>query len=556
MILRIKEKTYASSEPNAAPYDPRKPETLFTLAKEKGAQSIVDGGSALRGLSNSEMASFVLKHQPASSQVKGVKYFDAKGNIQVMTSKGPVDARDMELKPRKTAMALDQGGSRGANIIIDPQACALMTANGQMSLDAVLQEGGRLRGAGQRIVWAVPQDADLQNIDAILMKSTAFSAREEAENLIRAKKDELRSIVRNAAIQTLLTPALATDDDSALREVISLYARFREDKEGIFIAEKEVDYRKAGSYFEKNKHLHKKDKRPEVVLQNEILRFSSCAERLGLDQAKTELQKIRYPNEILSQMPDFIEGGEGANLDQNVEVEQETQTNVETQVELQTQVQGQRNLDYFPEWIPRKLFILGKAIDHPDFKEHTLREAVHPAYDPRMTFTENFIPISRKEYDPGHPEWHRTPYDADRNALHWLFCILDHKGNVIKVAAIDNLEAKSLYPLDSHYSDSTFCYNFRNDRMLFNIQAYDYSIEENKDAVLQKLAPLVAQWRFFEKQMNEKDYTKDQWEALKQWIAANPELEKEFCKGLSKEKLASYKHSALYKLVRGSASPS
>jgi len=511
MTLRVIDKS--AKAPSFLRYDPACPEDLLNdvFKVDPNFQSIVDGAAAFHGLKKEKFVKQLLNKQ---KNIKGIVHFGEDGKKKVMTSEGVRVLLQSELKPTELGMWLSEKGSRGADVRLGPQNRALITANPRQRLPEVLQTAGRLRIRSQQLRYVAPKGSSISTPQDLLKVSLENEALIEADNLFRAKKHELRDIVRNAVMEKLIK--LATEGKET--ELLDSYDALAEKRRNIFITRNEADYEVEGTYFQQHHPIEKKVE-PTILLNSYRDQLCAVTQKLGLDQAQRDLNAIQYDKELASLLPSQVKTGR--QTDSEVEVETETQTELELETELEAEEELKMNW-YLP-WI--------NPIDQKHYAVHNLNKDVSDIFDLALYITENFLPLRRKEW--AEKPWHRTPHDSKQNpALHLVIPITDitskydkpkkkkmlfgrlpkemkeapiktwlEKGKPVLVDLCE-VEGKTL-GLENH-----FVYDLRLKRGISEKQVPNPNL----------LAWYVAQARFYDGQFQLAQYTKAEYQALLHWI--------------------------------------
>jgi hypothetical protein len=232
-------------------YDPRNPKKMLVEAnKNPTFCAVIDGAGAFR------------KYEPASVAVHlKVNVNDALANVGYHDEEGTVRRQGkQETSPReRTGFYFAEGYTRGSDISLPADGTAVMTINSNGTLEDLNQEEGRMRLPGQKVMMAKSSlaEKEIKTLGDVLQTKIAFSARKQAEDLFRSKKQELFRVVRDA-----IRTELFNYDDTQLEAFLDLFMA-HEDR---FITPASSTYDTEGSYFSMNGAIKKADQDPLAVL--------------------------------------------------------------------------------------------------------------------------------------------------------------------------------------------------------------------------------------------------------------------------------------------------
>ncbi len=201
--------------------------TLLQLVKEKGVHSIVDGGVSLTGLEAQKVAEHLIDSLPPASHFRGVAFFDKTNNIRIMTRDKKVWKPEMANVARHELNTVLLGAhARGADVQVGSSNRFVVTDTNSLPLEEKLQNAGRSRDQGHTITFASPQEDGMHTLDDVIATGVRSGALEGADNLVRAKQQELEDTVRNNMLRNLVAIAASmnpgSDDQLPVNEQIVL----------------------------------------------------------------------------------------------------------------------------------------------------------------------------------------------------------------------------------------------------------------------------------------------------------------------------------------------
>lgn len=248
------------------------------------------------------------------------------------------------------------------------------------------------------------------------------------------------------------------------------------------------------------------------------------AELLGLNDAKASIASIQYSPDQLARMPEKVAriGGSSTDeLDIELEVEQEQEVEQEEELEVSLETENEKvaakGLGYFPV----------RVFDEVD---HSVKEKIHPAYDPKIFVADTFLPLSRQGTaslrqraafdDAMFPaglikiefKIVRTPTDYS------VYPFVDYpdRTEIDKVILCDYIDdIKQGYPTYYDLRSDTFVNvtpssDIRSSWKSTNIQAIQ---------AMQDFQPLIAQIKFFDGRAS--GYTEKELQLLSEWLKQN-----------------------------------
>ncbi|XP_018895940.2 uncharacterized protein [Bemisia tabaci] len=125
-------------------------ELCLFVKENKSCHALIDAGALVTGLSNSDVAKFLITHLPDT--FVGILYFSDEGNkLTVQTRDGKISAlQDCYLDKRFLFAYLDDIHTRGTDIQLPLNCHAILTIGMDMSKDKLMQAAMRLRQLAQK----------------------------------------------------------------------------------------------------------------------------------------------------------------------------------------------------------------------------------------------------------------------------------------------------------------------------------------------------------------------------------------------------------------------
>jgi hypothetical protein len=141
---------------------------LWESLQFKNIAAVIDTGSVLAGVSNAQVAMFLIEQENFPSDLLGVLYFELKeqnGGQWMMLDKKTglaVTRQETHILERDAFIVFDEARSRGTDMKMRPHAVASLIIGPNLTKDRLMQGAGRLRqlSKGQRIVMLAPPDVD------------------------------------------------------------------------------------------------------------------------------------------------------------------------------------------------------------------------------------------------------------------------------------------------------------------------------------------------------------------------------------------------------------
>jgi hypothetical protein len=140
-------------------------EACFT----NSAGALIDAGALLAGVSNAQIARYILSRLPEACPYRGVVFFDVNlRSWRIRARDGHEWSKSASPIPERACFALfDDLRCRRADLKLAHDTVAVVTVGGKMCKDKLMQAAGRMRrlAEGQKLVFAVSCDAAVQMID-------------------------------------------------------------------------------------------------------------------------------------------------------------------------------------------------------------------------------------------------------------------------------------------------------------------------------------------------------------------------------------------------------
>ena len=506
-------------------YDPQHPQGVLDQAnKQAPLCAVIDGAGAYREFDPKQMAASM---RQANSKLQRVGFHSEGGNIDFT---GDPDA---ELNDR--GFYFSQPNTRGADVRLKADGTALLTVNDQGTMEDLNQQEGRMRLPGQKVLIARSKFApEIKTLGDVVQRKSAYEARKMSEDLFRAKKQELNTIQRTYSKKHLLSI-------DSFNTFLDQFKEFQ----SVLISPSSPNYEEPGSYFEKNKHIRKCNHKPMEVFTDLRMQLIDSCKKFGLGEAVKELESIQYTEEILKAMPenvyslkDHIETELEVELEEELELEREQEMYLEEEMEFELEKERetvkQMGVDV-PFYLPR---LETSVVYH-------VQEKIHPAYHPKLQFTDSFLPLSRKD-----PMYRRKAFDDKMYRVGSVFVEFNSYNRELKTITIGDV-------LDDIKPDpykSGFYYDIRTGKITAVTKAQDPGLSSAFcEKVLQsrEVVEMIAQIKFFDGQIN--GYTERELEELAAWLQkSHPKvMRKHFEEEILKyrnEVFERYPHSQLWKL--------
>jgi Protein of unknown function (DUF3638) len=375
MIYRLLERTARTQKP--IEFIPERPYEIF----KKGSFTVlIDGGAFYRKKNPKKVAEELLSSQPSLAKVG---YYDEKQK--------PDFAGKMESTLVEKGFFFSKTKSRGADVALQPDATALLTVDGFKTIEDLVQNDGRMRLKGQKIqIVRSFYNPEITSTESLLALCARNEGKARSPGLYNSKMLEISHLVRTKAFFDWLD---IDDFESSLDKFMEW--------QSVFIQKPAYDYNIPGSYFKANKHQRKINCKPLVSLMAKKKLWLKKAEELRLHV--NELESLTWSPEVIAQMPDWVAGPDdkistGLEVEEEVEIEHEVEREMDIEMEEEEEKELQfdqcGDVPFYPPW----------KVHRP--KEYSVAQAFHPAFDSRIYFLENFLPIERKD-----SLYKRNPFD-------------------------------------------------------------------------------------------------------------------------------------------------
>lgn len=469
------------------------PETPFNVFKNERFHAVIDGAGAFRSYSPNEVAD--LFHSEQTAHLKRVGYYNESQKLDF------VGKADCTLNQK--GFYFSKAKARGADVPLDPEAKALLTVDRQKTLEDLAQNDGRMRLKGQKIRIARSlNNPEIQSTEDLVVMCARNEGASHSVGLFRSKMQEIPHIVRQEAYEQLLS----------IENFNGTLNRFEEWSE-LFIQKPSHCYQNAGDYFKQNKHIRKVDHEPLKALQAKKEYWKEKAKtEFGLKVEK--LESLDWPKEVLEKCPPLVAGPEdhvsiGLEVEEEVEVENEVENEMDVELEQENEQELQfdqcGDVPYYPAWIA----------ENP--KEYSASKWLHKAFDPRINFLENFLPLERKDhlykrvpFDKAMPKATVIHFGIEKNGVK-KFTIgdvldaVDHRGNYESIT----YDLRTQRAVDINVSDEK-----KNSKYSYDSYCSEAAI--NQYLVGDDFLNIIVQIRFINGQY--KGYSESEMYALRRWL--------------------------------------
>ena len=171
--------------------------------------------------------------------------------------------------------------------------------------------------------------------------------------------------------------------------------------EDLFIQPAAHDYQNAGDYFNANCKLTMAINKPLDTLKN----LKRDMQMVCLDVHIPKLKNLNWSQTLIEKCPPLVAGNfdtnqltTGLELQEEIEVEHEVEKEMDVELteenEKELQFDQCGDVPYYPAWIAKSP------------KEYKASEWLHKAFDSRIVFLENFLPLERTDH-----LYKRVPFD-------------------------------------------------------------------------------------------------------------------------------------------------
>lgn len=487
MVYRLIKRT--SGQKQLLEYDPQDPEKVLKQGQQiADICAIIDGAGAYK---ESDPKKLATKLQETNPNLERVGYFN-ETNTQDYIGE---PAASVE----KRGFYFSEAYTRGADVPLKSNGTAILTAKKDGSLEKMNQEDGRMRLSGQKILIARSRYCpEMQTVGDVIQTKACYGAQKQAEDLFRAKKQELNNIVRTEAKKQLL-------QCENLNECLDLFMDFHD----LFIMPAPPTYEQEGSYFKKHQHIRQCDKKPQHVLEAIRAELREQCEKLGLADAKTALDKIVYSDVIVKKMPEFVFSAQDSvetelELEVEEELEVENEQEMEKEEELQFELENEKEQEVqtgvdVPYYLPRLKNRL----------TYQVRDKIHPAYHKELSFTDSFLPLSRKD-----PLYLRKPFDNKMYRVSTVAVHLHNFFDVISEIVIGDLLDKG----ENSEFDKGFTYNIHTGKVIRKLPVANQA-DEAYICKTPAFISMIAQIKFLDGWID--GYSDAEIHSLKQWLFNN-----------------------------------
>ncbi len=617
MILNLQSKV---AHRNIETFSPEKPLSfLLKQVQENNVHSLVDGSIAFTGIDAKTAAEKILDHLPTTTPIQGVVFFDNNNVQRIMTRDKKIhNLNNVPISSHERSMVLLSAHARGADVQIGTNNHILVLANTSMPLEEILQTAGRSRVKND-ITIGLPQGSKASTLDDLIALGILKGALAGSDDLVRAKLQEFDDIVRHDMLSHLiaLTASISPGKED---EIAQLFQKYQNDSFRQFLVQdRQKEFKPDGSYepgtyFAIHGAITRKDKSPKGVCKASIQELHDIAKNLDLHDAtakllhwkilfeahdllsgelaksndvellstysdplgqlqkglslstqKQALSRLRKLDEMLRQMPTFIEGKEAPELETSVDLdterEAESEIEVDRQVDMHVTQEQTKKQPYYLDWVEDTYNTLSNT--PRKFHLHSFKENLLSTYDPLIQSTENIHPLGRKTW--ADPVFHRTPHDRLQTPLDCIEFQFDpSNGQCTKIVVEDPLDAAKNGYYGRNGLHWAVTYSLRSNQFFRRLQLVEKDgkkqlipIESIPKEWLIPLAPYIAQIRFENGEYQKSQYRDGQWEALEEWLSKQPvdRAEKYFVQEILKHRpddLRNYQASDLQKFFTNS----
>lgn len=368
MALRVCQRAKSNT---VLTYNPLKPTDVLKAAQHKADISAVIDGA---GLFN-ENPQAAVKQLFESSHVTQIGYHQA-GKM--------VYEGDSTAELKNQGLVFTQENTRGTDLPLAADACALLTLAENDSIGDFFQKEGRLRLETQRYVLAVSHYQNpIKSIPHAIARAICVEAELEGKDIFRKCKQEQQAIVR----QEMKTKLLSMD---SVEEFLDQFKNPMVST--LFVTPPATHYSKPGDYFKTHSLLRKENCDPKSELEVLRQKMLKLAENLQLPQAKMQLLHLDYSASLLAKMPAKVPSLNSVELEMEHEVEVEVEQELQVEQQLEIEVEKEQELQQavgasscirFPLRMSTKL-------------EHPLSNETDIPYDNRIFLSDAFMPFSRR----------------------------------------------------------------------------------------------------------------------------------------------------------------
>ncbi|TMW55336.1 hypothetical protein Poli38472_013227 [Pythium oligandrum] len=149
--------------------------TLLLTALTKKCRALIDTGALLAGIPTHGAAMFLIEQ---SDSFSGVTYYDTRDDYDCWVVLDVVrrvitPLKSSAIHERDTFVVFDEARSRGSDMKLLPDACAMLTLGPKMTKDKLMQGAGRMRQLGcDQTLWLTSTDEVQQSIQRVTRSKT------------------------------------------------------------------------------------------------------------------------------------------------------------------------------------------------------------------------------------------------------------------------------------------------------------------------------------------------------------------------------------------------
>lgn len=467
-------------------YDPQNPETVIALAQtKKDICAIIDGSGAYKEYESQEIAQ-ALKN--ANTKLEKVGYYNEEGGIEYIGN------------PQSHLLSkgfyYPKARTRGADIQLRGDGCAILTVNDKGTLEDLSQEEGRMRLDGQKVIIARSKFAPhIKDIESLIQIKAAYEGKKQSDDLFRAKKQALHNILRTHAKADLLEIENLDDHLNQFEKV-----------EDIIITNPSPTFEEEGSYFKANKHHRKCDVKPLEVLEQLRDKLILKCQELKFKRAEEELNEMTYSEKELKLMPSYVYGLKD-NIETELEVELEEELELEQEEEMEEEEETENELEVVNKVSRHATFYLPRLDSDVTY---SVQEKINSVYNSKLLFTEPFLPLTRT--DPMHK---RKAFDDLMYRVGTVFVEITKVNDQVQ---IKNVVIGDILDDTINIKDRDgFFYDTRTNKVHQKFEGKNHTFTIDP-ALLEstEFTKLISQVKFFDGRIE--DYTEKEFDKLKVWI--------------------------------------
>lgn len=463
-------------------YDPLNPTEVIKEVQKSGVLSaIIDGAGVFN-----ENPDAAIRQLLVSPKIKQVGYF--KNNAMMFEGDATAEIAD-------TATHFSQEFTRGMDVPMGPSARALFTLSADDSIGELFQKEGRLRLPTQRFVLAVSKYQTLTHLEEAISNAVKVEADLfDAKDIYRKCKQEIQAILRKEMRRKLLAV-------SSPEEFVAIFNTPEVHK--LFVTPPAVHYDKPGDYYRAHRAIRLEKCEPKIELEALRAKAGQLAENLGLPGARSLIDAIVYPPELIAKMPKYVPAENAAELEMECEVEVEAEAEVEAEHELAVEIEVEKEEE--------KVVGTGGLINFPlrlmTRVEHALNVQTPIPYSDKIFLSDAFLPLSRDQRSLlKRSMWDGAMFRTGQLRLYFS----DPSIGLLDRAVIDDPVENDVFTL----SYGMIRYDLKTDKITEVTAAVKDTIARHMNS--KEVRTILAQIKFMDGMV--KGYTAEEILALKAWI--------------------------------------